>query len=384
MINPQRKKFFITISYLIWAAMSFRWFSVDLTPDWLENRLIIIPLLIYGLLLGMDTLLTHGVQWRVLLYLAFQSSLIFYIAVQALDLDFFYLLLLPLVGQSIILLPRRSAYIVIGTFIAVTGFSLIAMNGWPKAASFIVLYTASIIFTMGYSILMIQSDEDRRKAQKLLIELQEYSEKATQLAVVEERNRLARELHDSVTQALYGLTLQSEAMARQLESGQDSLPPEEMRELRDIAQQALQEMRLMIFELRPAILKDEGLAAALQSRLESVENRSGFHTSLKYDFQERLPFDLENEFYGIAREALNNISKHAQARQIDIRLSPGRENRILFEISDDGVGFDSENPIANGGLGLKGIKERAEKLDAILSISSQPTKGTRIRVEVKR
>ena len=77
--------------------------------------------------------------------------------------------------------------------------------------------------------------------------LQDYTEKARQLAIVEERNRLARELHDSVTQALYGLTLQSEAMARQLESGQVSLPPEELRELRDIAQQAFQEMRLMIF-----------------------------------------------------------------------------------------------------------------------------------------
>jgi signal transduction histidine kinase len=384
MINPQRKKLFTAVSYLIWAAWFYRWISVDMGQDWLENRWIIVPMVLYGLLLGLDSWLTSGRPWRVLLYLAFQAGLVFLMAIQAVDLDYFYLLLLPLVGQAIFLLPRRQAYIVVGAMMMMNICGLIIINGWPEAISFIVLYNAAIIFTLGYSILMLEADEARRETQRLLTELQEYAEQARQLAIVEERNRLARELHDSVTQALYGLTLQSEAMARQLESDQGNLAPEEMRELRDIAQQALQEMRLMIFELRPTILKESGLAAALQARLETVENRSGMRASLEDTLNERLPLELESGLYGIAREALNNIVKHAQARQIDISLAPGQEDSVIIEIADDGVGFDPENAAANGGLGFEGMQERAEKMDAILTVDSRPAEGTRIRVEVKR
>lgn len=384
MIDPQRKKLFIAVSYLIWAAWFYRWISVDMSQDWLENRRIIVPMVLYGLLLGLDSWLTRGRPWRVLLYLAFQAGLVFFMAIQDVDLDYFYLLLLPLVGQAIFLLPRRLAYIVVGAMMVMNIFGLIFINGWPEALSFIVLYNAAIIFTMGYSILMLEANKARRETQRLLTELQEYAEQARQLAIVEERNRLARELHDSVTQALYGLTLQSEAMARQLESGQGSFLPGEMRELRDIAQEALREMRLMIFELRPTILEEEGLVAALQTRLETVENRSGLRTSLDSTITERLPLELESGLYGIAREALNNIAKHAQARQIDISLAPSKGHSVIFEIVDDGVGFDPKNVAANGGLGFKGMRERAEEMGAIFTVDSRPAEGTRIRVELEQ
>ena len=382
MITPRYKKLFIIVSYLVWGAMFFRWISGDMTSGGIENRWIILPMVIYGLLLGLDSRLTRGPHWRVLPYLAVQVSFVFLLTFQAANLDYFFFLLLPLVGQAIFMMPRRQAYWVVGGLAVMQIIGLIMMQGFPRAISFIVLYNATIIFTMGYSILMLQADEARRKTQRLLTELQEYSEKARQLAILEERNRLARELHDSVTQALYGLTLQSEALARQMESGHNSLPPEEMREMRDTAQQALQEMRLMIFELRPTILKEEGLGAALQARLEAVENRSGLRTSLEIAVEDRLPRELENGLYGIAREALNNISKHAQAKQIDIRLSPGREGNIFFEISDNGIGFDPED--AMGGLGLKGMQERAENIGAVLTVASRPNEGTCIQVEVKR
>jgi signal transduction histidine kinase len=101
-----------------------------------------------------------------------------------------------------------------------------------------------------------------------------------QIAVMEERNRLARELHDSVTQSLYGVTLYAEAAARMLQSGSTATATEYLRDLRTTAQEALREMRLLIFELRPPVLEKEGLLAALQMRLDSVEGRAGLETEL--------------------------------------------------------------------------------------------------------
>ena len=132
-------------------------------------------------------------------------------------------------------------------------------------------------------------------------------EQAQQLAVVEERNRLARELHDSVTQALYGVTLYAEAAARLLSLGEMGMAADHLRELRDTAQEALREMRLLIFELRPPLLQEEGLVAALQARLEAVEERAGLETEFKVEGEGRLPLEIEEELYRIAQEALREM-----------------------------------------------------------------------------
>jgi signal transduction histidine kinase len=118
-------------------------------------------------------------------------------------------------------------------------------------------------------------------------------EQAQQVAVVEERQRLARELHDSVTQALYGVTLYSEAAAGHLALGHMDRAAEHLQELQGTAQEALAEMRLLIFELRPPILEELGLVATLQARLKAVEGRAGLRTEFKTNLEERLPPDVE-------------------------------------------------------------------------------------------
>jgi nitrate/nitrite-specific signal transduction histidine kinase len=206
---------------------------------------------------------------------------------------------------------------------------------------------------------------------------------ARQLAVMEERNRLARDLHDSVTQSLYGVTLFAEAAERLLMAGDVSLAADHIRELRLTAQESLREMRLLIFELRPLILGEHGLAAALQVRLESVEGRSGLETVLEVEGEDhRLPAEIEGGLYRIAQEALNNALKHAQAHQVKVYLR-WEPVPIVLEISDDGVGFDPTKICQQGGLGLPGMEERATQLGCQLSIQSQPGQGTRVRVEVQ-
>ena len=208
-------------------------------------------------------------------------------------------------------------------------------------------------------------------------------DQAEQSAAIAERHRLSRELHDSVTQSLYSVTMYAEAAARLLDTGDMLTAAEHLRELRDTAQEALREMRLLIFELRPPALAKIGLAAALQVRLDSVEMRGGVQTELQVEGEQdskRLPRTAEEELYHIAQEALNNILKHANAKHVCVHLRFS-ETETFLAIRDDGVGF-ALTAAGNGGLGLPSLKERAEKIEASLKIESKPGTGTEIIVVV--
>jgi signal transduction histidine kinase len=213
------------------------------------------------------------------------------------------------------------------------------------------------------------------------IENAQLYKQAQQLAVVEERNRLARELHDSVTQALYGITLHAEAAYRQLKADQAELANEQLSELRNTAQEALREMRLLIFELRPSVVELQGLVPALKARVEAVEERAGMGVEIDLDESLELSDKVQDGLYRIAQEALNNALKHAKANQIKLHLK-GTRASVILEIEDDGIGFKPEDKIEGGGLGLDGIIERAELLGGDLVIDSLPEKGTTIKVEV--
>jgi PAS domain S-box-containing protein len=209
-------------------------------------------------------------------------------------------------------------------------------------------------------------------------------EQAEQAAALAERNRLARELHDSVTQSLYSVTLYAEAAARLLTAGQHTDAADHLRELRDTAQEALREMRLLIFELRPPALEKSGLIAALQARLEAVEGRGGMLTELQVEGAQeagRVPLAVQEELFQIAREALNNVLKHARALHVRVQVQ-FQDTVACLQVSDDGAGFDPVQVRDRGGLGLPGMKERAFKIGADLQITSEPGKGTCVRVTV--
>ncbi len=209
-------------------------------------------------------------------------------------------------------------------------------------------------------------------------------EQAEQSAALVERTRLARELHDSVTQSLYSVTLYAEAAARILAAGNVQTAIEHLRELGDTAREALREMRLLIFELRPPALEKSGLATALQARLEAVEVRGGMLTDLQVEgaqMGERLPVLVQNELYQIAREALNNALKHARAQRVQVRLRFA-DTWTILEIADDGVGFEPAKSREGGGLGMESMEERAARIGATLKIRSAPGQGATITIEV--
>ena len=206
-------------------------------------------------------------------------------------------------------------------------------------------------------------------------------EQARNLAILDERQRLARELHDSVTQSLYGISLYAQAAAGNVNANQINQAVEYIEDIQNTAQESLADMRLLIYELKPPILDKEGLIAALQNRLISVEDRARIKSSLQTNLSGRLPTQVEEGIYQITREALNNIIKHAKAKNISIRIQ--RESEfILVEISDDGIGFEP-GKIRRGCLGLVNMQECAQSQGWKLEIESSPGNGTHIKLEIE-
>ena len=206
-------------------------------------------------------------------------------------------------------------------------------------------------------------------------------EQAQQLAVMEERNRLARDLHDSVTQSIYSLTLLAEAGQRMIQAGDAVQIGQNQTRLGAIAQQALQEMRLLVYELRPLDLREAGLAAALEQRLEVVERRAGVEARLSVHGNLDLAEEVEEALYRIAHEALNNALKHAGATAVSVTLQCKNQTCCL-EISDNGRGFEPDLARRQGGLGLVSMRERVEELNGRFQIQSSPGHGATIYAEI--
>jgi PAS domain S-box-containing protein len=206
-------------------------------------------------------------------------------------------------------------------------------------------------------------------------------QRAERAAVLEERERLARELHDSVTQSLYSLTLLAEAGREQTQAGALEQAARYQLRVSEIAQHALKEMRLLVHELRPPLLEKEGLVGALRQRLEAVEGRAGVKTRLLVDELANLPAAVEEGLYRIALEALNNALKHAAASSVNVCVRT-QDGRIELEVTDDGIGFDPDVMDDRGGMGLSSMRERAEKLGAALTIQSAPGKGTQVLIRI--
>jgi signal transduction histidine kinase len=183
----------------------------------------------------------------------------------------------------------------------------------------------------------------------IAIENRRLREQAERLAITEERNRLARELHDSVTQSLYSLTLFAETAQRMLAAGDQVETRRCLDEIADSSQQALKEMRLLVHKLRPSTYKDIGLANSIEQRLRAVEGRSGIRFEFQADKKISLPGEVESALYAIVVEALNNALKYARANKVRVILAD-EGNMIFLEIADNGVGFNLEQARQSGGL----------------------------------
>jgi signal transduction histidine kinase len=204
-------------------------------------------------------------------------------------------------------------------------------------------------------------------------------EQAQELAALGERQKLARELHDSVSQALYGIALGLHTARIQLERDPLRLPAS-LDDLLAQAQAALAEMRALIFELRPESLEREGLASALTRQGAALEARHGMLIQTELCEEPTLPLTVKQELYRIAQEAMHNTVKHARASGVVLRLEQTPDG-IMMEVRDDGVGFDTTASFP-GHLGLHSMRERVSNLGGTFLVESTLGAGTRICVRI--
>jgi signal transduction histidine kinase len=231
------------------------------------------------------------------------------------------------------------------------------------------------------------TEEDERLIQMLAahasiaIENARLYERGRELSVVEERNRLARDLHDSVVQKLFGIVLAAQSAATLLERDRERAGQQVLK-LQELAQDAIQELRSLIFQLRPVAVESDGLAAALSKHVQVLRRVHGTDIDLAASGEPRLRPEIDDDVFRIAQEALHNALKHSAANRVEVGLEETGD-RLVLTVRDDGSGFDPEaTEHRSRQLGLTSMEERAKELGGTLAIDSTPGTGTTIRLEV--
>ena len=215
----------------------------------------------------------------------------------------------------------------------------------------------------------------------IAIENARLHERSRELSTVEERKRLARELHDSVTQTLFSIGLTAEAAAALVDSD-PARAKHELENLQELTQTAMQEMRSLIFELRPAELETDGLVATLRKHVDVLTRVHDCEIHASLDAPHALSPEVERGLLRVAQEALANALKHSGARRVELGLD-AYDSRVCLRVTDDGCGFDPVEAVARSRrLGLTSMRERVEALGGELRIDSAPGRGTTVIVEV--
>jgi signal transduction histidine kinase len=295
------------------------------------------------------------------------------------------MLFCPIVVQVMNNFPQRIGYLITGIFTVITSFILLLGLGYEVGLPLIFVYGV-IYFLLATFIAIIREaeearEESRRQQAELMATQETLRKSEMEKAVTTERNRLARELHDSVTQSLYSLTLFTEAARHMAEEQNLKDLEQHIKQIGIIGLQSLKEMRLLVYELQPPELERDGLVLALRRRLEAVEGRAGVEARVTVEEYDTLPGGIEQELFRIAMEALNNALKHAAATSVVVILRQD-SGCLEMEIVDDGVGFEPESARNSGGMGLLSIQKRVDQLGGRLSIQTAPGKGTSVKVTI--
>lgn len=208
-------------------------------------------------------------------------------------------------------------------------------------------------------------------------------ERSHELSILSERNRLALDLHDAVSQKLFSLVLTAEAAGTLIERDPVAAG-RQVNKLKTLAQQALDELRSLIFELRPPDLERDGLYGALRKHVDVLRRLEPAQIALELGDDSPADPARDREILRIAQEALQNALRHAQAEHVTLRLRTD-DGRLLLEVEDDGTGFDPSSPgLRSTRLGLTSMEERAQRLDGSLEIDSAPGAGTTVRLQADR
>jgi signal transduction histidine kinase len=395
--------------YLIYVAVVLR--GWERLPRMRYPDLVVALLVVHGLLLLVETwmierkplrftafaspgsaLKVEGLplrpRWLPLVYLFVQCGLVIGLLLNRPVQDFYALLLLPLSLQAVLFLGRRKGFLWIAAFtLAMTGPLAAAQEGWFFGLVMVLNYGGLCFLLGGYAHQIGQAEAARGRNQHMLDELQVayrqlqgYAVQVEDLAAEQERSRLARELHDSVTQTVFSMNLTVQSARLLLERAPDRVAGQ-LQRLEELAASAMGEIQTLVSQLRPISMAEGGLPAALRRLAAERLERDGLYVTVEVSGERVLLESEATSLYCIAQEALTNVAKHAGTGQAALRLNlaPGVS---FLEIKDGGLGFDPQSASSQRGhLGLAGMAEQAQELGWSLSIESEPGRGTRVRVE---
>lgn len=373
------------VSYLMVTAVSIR--GLAAYPD---VRLQIAGLLALFIILTLaEPLFRRRSGWGQPLFLIGQIGVMVGLFILTPEGDFWAIMLLPACVYVMRHFRQIVAWIWIGIFSVTMSVTLIFSLGFVNALEFIFIYVAAYLLIGSYALLLKQTEAAQEESQRLLQQLQEsnaqlqdYVTQVEELTAIKERNRLARELHDAVTQSIFSMTLITRS-ALILQERDPEQVGGKLQQLQELAQNALQEMRGLIYQLRTLSVEEDGLFPVLQTFISGVNGQNNLHLTLDSE-PESLPLApaQQQELYRIIQEAVNNIVKHAQADHATIRITV-MDTAVAVTVSDDGVGFDPtrlNNDRTH--IGLDSMRERADELGGTLTVNAQPGVGTEVEVVV--
>ena len=292
--------------------------------------------------------------------------------------DAFNFLFLILTIHIAVVSPARMAILWIAIGFGMLSLLILATVGLGGLYA-ILFYSVTFVVCGFFGSTIQEVERERDHNQRLVEELQSAQQKLRELAVIEERNRLARDLHDSVKQQVFAVSMQLGAARALLDEENQAYGP--VAEAERLARQAGAELTTLIRELRPPNLGKKTLAEALQEYVIDWSRQNGIAADLKIDNVSSLPLPGDETLFRVTQEALANVARHSNARHVMVELAD-QDDEIILRIEDNGVGFDLSQ--VEKGVGLDSMRERLETVGGHLNVSSGTSSGTQVVAAVRR
>jgi signal transduction histidine kinase len=343
-------------------------------------------IIFFGLLM-IEPWLTRRSNIYTHIYLALQTCIVIGLAILPPVNDFFASLFFSLTLQAMYVFPARTGFSWVGGFAIIMAVFMLQIYGLA-GLPLILIYAAGYLFMGSYAAFIRQAETANKESEKILDELETahqqlkvYAGQAEKLVVVQERNRLARNLHDSVTQTIFSMTLAAES-ARILFERDKSRAEAQLDKLQGLAKSALADIRSLIFELKPETITNKGFLTALREHVSNLERQHGLLVVIRVVGEPHLSDEQAQRLFRVIQEALNNVIKHAMVNEAQVSLL-FEQDRIFVQVEDHGRGFTPDDiPPEDEHMGLSSMRYRVEIMGGSLLINSQPDEGTTVTIEI--
>jgi signal transduction histidine kinase len=302
-------------------------------------------------------------------------------------LDYYAVLYLVLSLSVNRFLPLKHSPYWLAGLCALLSVALLAVYGLAEGLSYIPIYIAGVLFIGLYGRASRRAEEARARSEELAARLQEanrrlkvYAERAEEMAAAQERSRLARELHDAVTQTVFSMNLTAEGARLACEADPRKVPGM-LDRLQELGRDALSEMRALVDELRPRSVAELGLVGCLQKHLAMRRRRDGLEVRLEVSGKPRGEEAAQEALFRTAQEALNNVLRHSGVKRAEIELRYD-EREVSLRVRDAGRGFTPGGAGGAESFGLINMRERVEALGGTFRLASVPGEGTTVEARV--